>query len=102
VSASSILAGVGVVAHHAMPAPPRDEPGVARWDVDDVLEVLGNVNWSKLGPDDPGDQTSHGDGVAGKLASSGSFSVGGPKEVGYAVGAAVEDPTSTSGKKIRA
>jgi hypothetical protein len=41
------------------------------------------------------------DGIAGKFTPSGSFSIGGPKEVGYAVAEALEDPESDGGKQIR-
>jgi hypothetical protein len=41
------------------------------------------------------------DGIAGKLTPAGKFSIGGPKEVGYAVAEALENVKSEAGKQVR-
>lgn len=100
VSAPSVLAGLGVVAHHAVSSPPRpsDEDS---WSVDEVVRLLEDIRWEKyVDPEDPTSR-SPWDGVAGKRTPTGRFSIGGPKEVGYMVARAIEDPTSEAGRQIR-
>jgi hypothetical protein len=48
-----------------------------------------------------GERRSPWEGIAGKFTPSGSFSIAGPKEVGYAVAEALEDPESDGGRRIR-
>lgn len=104
VSSPAVLAGLGVLAHHAVPKPPRRE-GVAGWSVEQVVEHLDEVDWDRTyvaaqrveGPV----YASRWEGIAGKFTPSGTFSMGGPKEVGYAVAEALEDPESPGGKRIR-
>jgi DNA sulfur modification protein DndB len=100
VSAPSVLAGIGVLAHQAMPQPPRRE-GVAAQSVDEVLERLVGVMWEReyIGPD--GRATSPWVGIAGKFTPAGRFSIGGPKEVGHMVARALKDPVSREGEQIR-
>lgn len=100
-SAPSILAGIGIVAHHTLPVPPRDQDAVEEWTVDDVTELLSSVDWSRQTGE--GEQTDFPwDGIAGKqAASSGRFSVGGPKEVGHSIADALEKPKSEAGRRIR-
>lgn len=116
VSAPAILAGVGAVAHHAIPAPPRDATAVPTWSVEQVLETLEDVNWDR-GSGQPvttadgepvfedGEPVIVGtfpwEGIAGKVTPTARFAVGGPKEVGYMVADALENPTSAAGRKIR-
>ncbi len=105
VSAPALLAGLGVIAHHAVPAPPRKE-SVARWGVDQVIEHLKGVNWDRTIIAEHRDdgtviKTSPWEGIAGKFTPAGSFSIGGPKEVGYAVADALENRDNEAGRKIR-
>ena len=99
VSSPALLAGIGIIAHHAMPSPPRDD-ALDAWSVDEVADHLEGVVWERA-------LTVNGvvvypwDGIAGKLTPAGKFSIGGPKEVGYSVASALEDPTSRSGRQIR-
>jgi len=99
-AAPAVLAGIGVVAHHAVPQPPRRD-GVEEWSVEEVVEHLDGVNWKRTQAVD-GRETSPWDGIAGKFTPSGRFSIGGPKEVGYAVAEALEGPSSAGGRQIRA
>jgi DNA-sulfur modification-associated len=104
VSAPAILAGLGVLAHHAVPKPPRKE-GVSGWNVAEVLDHLDGVNWDRTYiADQSADQAvkaSPWEGIAGKFTPAGSFSIGGPKEVGYAVADALENLNDEAGRKIR-
>jgi DNA sulfur modification protein DndB len=101
VSAPSILAGIGVLAHRAMPAPPR-KAGEPALTVEEVLELLENVEWDRLYTDAVNDEPrSVWDGIAGKFTPAGRFSIGGPKEVGYAVAKALREPDSTEGRRVR-
>jgi DNA sulfur modification protein DndB len=97
-SAPAVLAGLGCLAHHAMPKPPRsyDES----WSVEEVLERLEGIVWERE-IEVAGNRVFPWEGVAGKLTPKGSFSIGGPKEVGYTVAKALEDPDSDEGKRIR-
>jgi hypothetical protein len=105
VSAPSILAGLGVLAHHAVPKPPRRE-AVNSWTSEEVVNHLRGINWDRTyaaGHREDGTivKASPWEGVAGKFTPSGSFSVGGPKEVGYAVADALENPGDDAGRQIR-
>lgn len=100
VSAPSIMAGIGIVAHHAMPSPPRG-PRVEEWAVEDVLEAIEDVRWDRTVTDGLGVVSSPWENIAGKFTPSGSFSIGGPKEVGHAIADALEDPTSIAGRHVR-
>lgn len=105
VSAPAILAGLGVLAHHATPRPPRRND-VDQWSIEQVIERLEDVDWDRtyeVGRDPDGSIRlgSRWDGIAGKFTPSGSFSLGGPKEVGYAVADALENPESPGGRQIR-
>jgi DGQHR domain-containing protein len=93
--APAVLAGIGVVAHHSMPAPPR-RPDVPHWSPTQLLETLRNVTWARqVGGASPWE------GIAGKTTPMGKFSIGGPKEVGYAVAQALEQADSRAGQAIR-
>jgi DNA-sulfur modification-associated len=97
VSAPAVLAGIGAVAHHAMPQPPRD-PSYDPWTVDQLVGILRDVNWKGhdgfLYP---------WDGVGGRInPKSGTFSPSGPKEVGHQIAFALENPDSEGGQRIRA
>lgn len=99
VSAPSILAGIGVLAHKAMPNPPRREPD--SWTIEEIIDCLDDVSWERVFTRPDGSQGSAWENVAGKFTPSGRFSIGGPKEVGHAVASALEDPASPSGRQIR-
>jgi DGQHR domain-containing protein len=100
VSAPAVIAAIGVVAHHAMPKPPRKD-SVAGWSVEEVIEHLDGVNWDRAFVADDASVGSVWDGIAGKFTPSGRFAVGGPKEVGYAVAQALENEGSREGRLIR-
>jgi DGQHR domain-containing protein len=113
VSAPSILAAIGVVAHHSMPSPPRDA-SVESWSVEEVLRHLEGVTWQRgldtnplTGTKEVDPETGEArqwfpwDGIAGKVTPRGRFSIGGPKEVGYTVAAALEDIDSEPGRRVR-
>lgn len=105
VSAPAILAGLGVVAHHAVPQPPRKD-GVPPWSVEEVVDHLRGVNWDRTvaaAPHEDGTvaKSSPWEGIAGKFTPAGSFSIGGPKEVGYAVADALENTENEAGRQIR-
>jgi hypothetical protein len=104
VAAPAILAGIGVLAHHAVPTPPRRD-GVERWDIEDVIARLSDVRWDRTvvftDADGAERNTSPWEGIAGKFTPAGAFSLGGPKEVGYAVADALEHPENDSGSRIR-
>jgi hypothetical protein len=94
-AAPAVLAGIGVVAHHCMPVPPRRSE-VAHWTSGQLLETLRRVTWARqVGSSSPWE------GIAGKTTPTGSFSIGGPKEVGYAVAQALEQTQSSAGQAIR-
>jgi hypothetical protein len=103
--APAVLAGIGIVAHHAMPAPPRrdgEESGVEEWTADEVLERLGGVVWERPSQVKDGEQpASPWAGIAGKFTPSGRFSIGGPKEFGRLVSDALENHESETGRRIR-
>lgn len=105
ISAPSILAGIGIVAHHAMPDFIRSKT-VAQWSVEDVVDALEGVNWQRATykVNEQGEKVGQSvwTGIAGKFTPSGTFSIGGPKEVGHAVADALENPTSPTGRRIRA
>jgi len=102
VSAPSILAGIGVVAHHAIPCPPR-KADIASWSIDEVLDRLDGVSWERQLAQSPNEGTGRHpwEGIAGKVTPTGNFSVGGPKEVGHAVAEALEDEGSAYYRQIR-
>jgi DNA sulfur modification protein DndB len=93
--APAILAGIGVVAHHCMPAPLR-RVDVTSWPPARLLERLSGVTWARRV-----DGESPWEGIGGKTTPMGAFSIGGPKEVGYAVAQALEHPDSAAGLAIR-
>lgn len=94
-AAPAVLAGIGVVAHHCMPSPPRRSE-VGHWTSAQLLETLRNVTWARQV-----EGQSPWEGIAGKTTPTGSFSIGGPKEVGYAVAQALEQSQSSAGQAIR-
>lgn len=104
VSAPGVLAGLGVLAHHAVPKPPRKD-SVPGWSVEQVIDHLAGVNWDRTvsieREDGSTSKTSPWEGIAGKFTPAGSFSIGGPKEVGYAVADALENPDNDAGRQIR-
>ncbi len=99
VSAPSILAGLGVLAHQAMPAPPRET--MRQWTVEEVVDCLADVGWEREYSDPQGNIRSAWEGIAGKFTPKGRFSIGGPKEVGHMVASALKEPRSDSGQSIR-
>ena len=96
VSSPAVLAGVGILAHRTLPSPPRksDTPELT---IDEVLDKLSDVTWERGNETEP----SPWDGIAGKISAKGGFSVGGPKEVGYMVAAALIEPESEAGRRVR-
>lgn len=94
-AAPAVLAGIGVVAHHCMAVPPR-RSDVPHWTATQLLDTLRNVTWARqVGTSSPWE------GIAGKTTPAGSFSIGGPKEVGYAVAQALEQAQTSAGQAIR-
>src|SRR5205823_1166468 len=69
VSAPSILAGLGVLAHHAVPRPPRRD-GVDSWSVEEIVAHLQGVNWDRTVSRETADgsieKSSPWEGIAGK------------------------------------
>jgi DNA sulfur modification protein DndB len=100
VSAPSVLAGIGVLAHQAIPQPPRRD-GVPSLTVDEVLDRLTGVMWEREYEKPDGSNASPWDGIAGKFTPAGRFSIGGPKEVGHAVAKALKEAASPEGRQIR-
>jgi DNA sulfur modification protein DndB len=96
VSAPAVMAGLGVMANHAVPQPPRRHDAEA-WSVEQVIDHLRGVTWDRIDVDG----RSPWEGIAGKFTPSGAFSIGGPKEVGHTVAAALERPASEAGRQIR-
>lgn len=96
--APPILAGIGIVAHHAMPHPPRKDD-TAEWTADEVLERLNGVIWERVV--DATEPASVWSGIAGKFTPSGRFSIGGPKEFGRLVADALENHETDTGRRIR-
>src|SRR5262249_44918752 len=92
IAAPSMFAGIGAVAHHAMPEPPRD-PSYDPWTLDQLISTLKTVNW-KSKDDLDGQVVYPWDGVGGRVNASGSFTVSGPKEVGHQIAFALENPDS--------
>ena len=97
VSAPSVLAAIGVLAHHVVPSPPRKQK-TPDWPIDQVLERLAEVVWERTVE---GGRRSVWDGIAGKFTQSGRFAVAGPKEVAHAIALALEDRDSELGQRIR-
>ena len=97
VSASSVLAAIGVLAHHVVPSPPRKQD-VPEWSIDAVLERLADVTWDRTAE---GERRSAWDGIAGKFTQSGRFSIAGPKEVAHAIALALASRDSEAGQRIR-
>jgi DNA sulfur modification protein DndB len=100
VCAPSILAGIGVLAHRTLPSPPRRKE-TSSLTIEEVVERLDGVRWERQLEDEDGNPVSPWDGIAGKFTLGGRFSVGGPKEVGYAVAKALQEPDSPEGRQIR-
>ncbi|HEX4806823.1 MAG TPA: DNA sulfur modification protein DndB, partial [Conexibacter sp.] len=100
VSAPSILAGIGVLAHQALPQPPR-RAEVHTLSVDEVVERLATVMWEREYVGAGGAPASPWDGIAGKFTPAGRFSIGGPKEVGHAVAKSLKDIASPEGRQVR-
>ena len=78
-----------------MPTPPR-RIDVVPWSSTQLLDTLRNVTWARQV-----DSKTPWEGIAGKTTPTGNFSIGGPKEVGYAVAQALENPKSSAGQAIR-
>ncbi|MEV4508105.1 DNA sulfur modification protein DndB [Dactylosporangium sp. NPDC049525] len=100
VSSPVIMAALGAMVHHALPNPPRSlqTPALSR---QAILDKLSDVCWNKEAKRPGKDAYSPWEGVAGKTAPSGIFSIGGIKEYGHAVIEALSDETSDGGRKIR-
>jgi DNA sulfur modification protein DndB len=92
ITAPAILAGIGCVAHHAMPRPPRGEE-FDSWTVEEVVDRLVAVRWER--------ESTVWNGIVGKMTPKGNLSISGPKEVGHAVADALEDPESAAGRQLR-
>jgi hypothetical protein len=98
--APSVMAGLGVLAHAAMPDGIR-RPDVAPKTPGEVRNFVESVRWDRVRADGSG-PTYPWDGIAGKANHSlGRFSVGGAKEYAYAVADALEHPESPRGGQIR-
>jgi DNA sulfur modification protein DndB len=82
-SAPSVLAALGAVGHDAYYGDESPERLVAR---------LENVDWAR---------DEHWAGIAGKVSTSGRFSVGGPKEVSGHIYSALSDETSDGYLQVR-
>jgi DNA sulfur modification protein DndB len=83
-----VLAVVGAIGKEILEASPADRPAVQA----KLLAGLQQVNWSK---------GAHWAGIAGKFTASGKFSVGGTKEVGYAIFNVLTDPSNAGYLRVR-
>ncbi len=83
-----VLASIGAMGNLILKAEAYDRERVMR----DLLASLQHVNWSK------GD---HWSGIAGKFTARGTFSVGGTKEVSYAVFNVLTDQENPGYRRIR-
>lgn len=86
--AAPVLASVGAMGHMILKAEPYDRERVMR----ELLASLDDVNWRK------GD---HWSGIAGKYTARGTFSVGGTKEVSYAVFNVLTDKQNPGFQRVR-
>jgi len=93
-----LLAGIGVLAHQAIPTPPRR--GGTALTADEVVERLKGVTWERQYEHEDGEPASPWDGIAGKFTPTAPFSIGRPRQVG-AVAKALRDPTSEEGRQVR-
>ncbi|WCB96704.1 hypothetical protein DSM104299_05470 [Baekduia alba] len=83
-----VLAAVGAIGKGILDADEWDRTRVMR----DAIESLKAVDWSK---------GEHWAGVAGKFTAKGAFSVGGTKEVGYAVYNVLTDKSNPGFARVR-
>jgi DNA sulfur modification protein DndB len=83
-----VLAAVGAIGNTILKAETWDRERIMR----EALEQLKQVNWTK------GD---HWAGIAGKFTARGTFSVGGTKEVAYAVFHVLTDSTNAGHSRVR-
>jgi hypothetical protein len=87
--AAPVIAAIGAIGNSILKAGDQYErERVAR----DQLDSLKQVNWKK------GD---HWAGIAGKFTEKGTFSIGGTKEVAYAIYNVLTDPTNPGYRRIR-
>ncbi len=87
--AAPVIAAIGAIGNSIVKAGDEYErEHVAR----DLLDSLKQVNWNK------GD---HWAGIAGKFTEKGTFSIGGTKEVAYAIYNVLTDPTNPGYRRIR-
>lgn len=90
IGAPAVLAALGAVAHKSMSW--SKEP--QQRSVGDFIALLSRVNWSR--------NAEICDGIAGKATSSGHLSLaGGVKDNGSKTAAALDDPFSDNGMRIR-
>ena len=66
--------------------------------VEEILDLLEDVNWDRTDKHADGTLSAPWEGIAGKFTPSGTFSIGGPKEVGHAVADALADPEPAAGQ----
>ena len=98
--APSVMAGLGVIAHMAMPDDLR-RPEVAPMTVEAVRGHIEDVRWDRVATTDGG-LVFPWDGIAGKANQAQQrFAVGGAKEYAYAVADALENPATERGQQIR-
>jgi DNA sulfur modification protein DndB len=103
ISAPSILAGIGGLAHHAMPDRLRKD-GADELSPEQVIELLADVSWSRSAPfvwENIGGKVVTRPAEDDSSALPPRFAVGGPKEVGYQIYRALAQPNSSDGRRIR-
>jgi DGQHR domain-containing protein len=83
-----VMAAVGAIANRILKAPEWDRERMMR----EAIESLQYVEWAK------GERWA---GIAGKFTASGNFSVGGTKEVAYAVYNVLTDENNPGYKRVR-
>jgi DNA sulfur modification protein DndB len=83
-----VMAAVGAIANAIFTAEEWDRERLMR----EALESLRKVDWSK---------GEHWSGIAGKFTATGRFSVGGTKEVAYAVYNVLTDPSNPGYNRVR-
>jgi DGQHR domain-containing protein len=87
--APPVLAAIGAMGHELMGIA---DPAVRQHRVEQLIESLRSIKWER---------GEHWSGIAGKMAASGKFSVGGTKEVAYQVYNALMDSTDPGYVQIR-
>jgi hypothetical protein len=88
-SAPTVLAAIGAMRHELVNI---DEPAMREAKTAALIGKLKTVDWRR---------SKHWEGIAGKFAPKGTFSVGGSKETAYAVYEALNDETSPGYLSVR-